>query len=73
MIKALHEQRPPGPRGYKTFLCSTQLGMKFILLLNVKIPTIVGILTLMSRGMIFPTVWYLRPANAQTSLRIRAV
>ena len=37
------------PRGYKTFSCSTQLSMKFILLLNVKMPTIVGILTFISK------------------------
>ena len=29
--------------------CSTQLRLKFILLINVKMPTIVGILTFMSR------------------------
>ena len=33
------------PRGYKTFSFSTQLRLKFILLINVKMPTIVGILT----------------------------
>ena len=27
----------------------------------------------MSRDMRFPTMWYVRPAEAQTSLRIRAV
>ena len=27
----------------------------------------------MSRDMRFPTMWYVRPAKAQTSLRIRAV
>ena len=32
-------------QGYKTFSCSTQLSLKFILLINVKMPTIVGILT----------------------------
>ena len=37
------------PRGYKTNSCSTQLNMKFFLLLNVKMPTVVGILTLVSR------------------------
>ena len=61
------------PRGYNTFLCSTQLSTKFqlhiktkirkikkflalslsdvvfIILINVKMPTIVGILTFMSR------------------------
>ena len=37
------------PRGYKTFLCSTQLRVKFFLLINIKMPTIVvGILTFMS-------------------------
>ena len=34
--------------GYKTFLYSTQMSMKFILLINVKMPTIVGILTFTS-------------------------
>ena len=39
------------PRGYeKKKLCSTKLNMKFFLLINVKMPTIVGIfLTFMSR------------------------
>ena len=32
--------------GYKTVLCLTQQGMNFILLINVEMPTIVGILTL---------------------------
>ena len=36
------------PQGYKTFLCSTQLSMKFIMLINVKMPTIVGILSFIS-------------------------
>ena len=35
-------------RGYN-FLCATQLSMKYFLLINVKMPTIVGVLTLMSR------------------------
>ena len=38
-----------GPKVIKKILCSTQLGMKFFLLINVKMPTIVGILTFMSR------------------------
>ena len=33
---------------YKNNSCSTQLSMKFILLMNVKMPTIVGILTFIS-------------------------
>ena len=36
------------PRGYKTFSCSTLLSMKIFLLINVKMPTVVGILTIMS-------------------------
>ena len=39
----------PGPEVIKLFSCSTQLRLKFILLINVKMPTIVGILTFMSR------------------------
>ena len=38
----------PGPEVTKLFSCSAQLNMKFILLINVKMPTIVGILTFIS-------------------------
>ena len=38
-----------GPEVIKLFSCSAQLKLKFILLMNVKMPTIVGILTFMSR------------------------
>ena len=34
---------------YKKKLCSAQLSTKFCLLINIKMPTIVGILTFMSR------------------------
>ena len=38
------------PQGYKTiFSCSTQLSMKFSLLINMKMPTIVGIFIFISR------------------------
>ena len=37
-----------GPEGIKLFSYSTQLSTKFILLINVKMPTIVGILTFIS-------------------------
>ena len=37
-----------GPRVLKIFACSTQLSMEFILLINVKMPTIVGILAFIS-------------------------
>ena len=36
-------------RGYKTFFMLKSAETKFILLINVKMPTIVGILTFMSR------------------------
>ena len=36
------------PRGYKFVPCSFQLSTKFILLINVKMPSLVGILTFMS-------------------------
>ena len=39
----------PGPEVIKLFSCSAQLRLKFILLINVKMPTIVGILTFMSK------------------------
>ena len=38
----------PGREAIKLFSCSTQLSMKFFMLLNVKMPTIVGILTFRS-------------------------
>ena len=39
----------PGPAVLKLFSCSAHLSMKFSLLINVKMPTIVGILIFMSR------------------------
>ena len=38
----------PGPEVLKLFSCSTQLSTKLILLINVKMPTIVGILIFIS-------------------------
>ena len=38
----------PGPEVIKLFSCSTQLSKKFIQLINVKMPIIVGILTFIS-------------------------
>ena len=38
----------PGPKVIKLFPYSAQLSMKFILLINVKMPTVVGILTFIS-------------------------
>ena len=45
MKLSLHQ---PGPRANKK-LCSTQRSMKLFLLINVKMPTTVGILTFMNR------------------------
>ena len=39
----------PRPVVLKLFSCSTQLSMRFFLLINVKMPTIVGILIFRSR------------------------
>ena len=49
------------PQGHKTFfmLSSTQLSMEFILLINVKMPTIVGILKFVSR--INDYLWLFKP------------
>ena len=38
----------PGPEVIKKFSCSTQLSMKFSLLINTKMPTIVGIFIFIS-------------------------
>ena len=41
-------ERNTGPEVIKLFSCSTQLSMKFSPLIDVKMPTVVGILTCMS-------------------------
>ena len=38
----------PGPKVIQLFSCSTQMSTKFILLINIKMPTIAGILTFIS-------------------------
>ena len=43
-----HVLHSSGPEVIKLFSCSTQLSMKFSPLINVKMPTIVGILTCIS-------------------------
>ena len=48
MLSFISNSRP-GPEVIKLFSCSAQLRLKSILLINVKIPTIVGILILKSR------------------------
>ena len=47
-VTVMLSQFRPGPEVIKLFPCSTQLSTKFILLINVEMPTIVGILTLIS-------------------------
>ena len=49
ILKVKHEYFCPGPGVINFFSCSTQLSMKFILFINVKMPTIVGILTFINR------------------------
>ena len=49
IIRETLGKREPGPEVIKLFSCSTQLSMKFILLINVKMPTILGILTFISK------------------------
>ena len=51
----------PGTVVIKFFTCSTQLSTKFILLINVKMPTIVGILIFIS--MIYTTSERLKSRN----------
>ena len=46
--KVILNKRHTGPKVIKLFQCSTRLSMKFIMLINVKMPTIVGILTFIS-------------------------
>ena len=50
-----------GSKVIKLFSCSTQLSLKFILLINVKMSTLVGILTFMSR--INDWLWGFKPEN----------
>ena len=47
MIKPIY-RASTWPRGYKK-LCSAELSMRFFLLINVKMPSIVGIFTFMRR------------------------
>ena len=49
ILKVKHEYFRPGPGVINLFSCLTQLSMKLILLINVKMPTIVGILTFINR------------------------
>ena len=46
--QAFRDLERSGPEVIKLFSCSTQLNMLIILLINVKMPTIVGILSLIS-------------------------
>ena len=47
-LKQIFFPKTSGPEVIKLFSCSTQLSMKFFLLINVQLPTIVGILTFIS-------------------------
>ena len=54
------DQIHTGPEVIKLFSCSAQLRLKFILLINVKMPTIVGILTFISRRNY--RLWHSKPS-----------
>ena len=56
----LAEEKRSGPEIIKLFSCSTQLSDKIFLLINVKMPTIVGILTFTS---MIKTSERLKPKN----------
>ena len=55
-----HHMSESGPEVKKLFSCSAQLRLKLILLINVKMPTIVGILTFISR--INDRLWRSKPS-----------
>ena len=57
--------RQPGLVVIKLFSCSAQLRLKFIWLINVKMPTIVGILTFISR-----ISYWLRLAKQKSSINL---
>ena len=44
----MQNDKNTGPEIIKLFSCSTQLSMKFILLMYIKMPTVDGVLTFMS-------------------------
>ena len=48
-LRIIQQLHTSGPEVIKLFSCSTQLSMNFFLPINVKMPTMVGILTFMSR------------------------
>ena len=47
----------PGPKVIKQILFSAQLSMKFVMLINVNMPTIIGILTFISMINILLKIW----------------
>ena len=66
MVILASSWQKPGPEVIKLFTCSTHLSMNFILLINVKMPTIVGILTFIS--MINTTSERLKARNLHLSI-----
>ena len=48
-IEEIPQSQRSGPEVIKFFSCSTRLSMKFSLLINMKMPTIVGIFIFISR------------------------
>ena len=56
----IDEHCDPGPEVIKHFSCSAQLRLKFILLINIKKPIVVGILTFVSR--LNYRLWHSKPS-----------
>ena len=59
----------PCPEVIKLFSCSTQLSMKFSLLINMKMPTIVGIFIFISREIFMLSMLSKKEFSSVTNLR----
>ena len=59
-----------GSEVIKHFSCSTQLSMKFSLLINMKMPTIVGIFIFISREIFMLTIFSKKEFAMASNLRL---
>ena len=59
----------PGLEAIKLFSCSTQLSMKFSLLINMKMPTIIGIFVFISREMFMSAMFSKKEFGVISKLR----
>ena len=73
MYQSVDKKMTSGPEVIKLFTYSTQLSMDFSMLINVKMPTIVGILTFMSgKNSILGLSEQIKKPNFLISLYLRA-